>query len=242
MNWQKFVASDAIIYGFKETVNNVRLALYSMLILLCEVVASLLIIGLPTLIFALWQMPSLRAAAVQIREAFRLGSYGALQALLDQISITQMTLSVKIIFALAILIFLILCSMFAAGYIRMIIKFHDTGSANLRELCMGWHRGPRLLLAGLIFFVSISLGLCLFVIPGIYILVHGILFPFFIVDKNAGVIDSFKKSYASVSGYGWHIGAVILVGLAMNFNPIIIVFVCFTKLLMYANAYRRLTT
>ena len=241
MNWQKFYASDAIIYGLKETVNNIRLALYSMLILLCEFLASFVIVGLPTLIFALWKMPELRSLAVQIRAALSSGSFVSVKALINNAHITEVPLSVIIIGGVAICVLFVLWSMFGAGYIRMILKFHDTGSADLRELFMGWHRGPRLLLGGLILMVGIIAGLCLFVIPGMYILVHGVLFPFFIVDKNVGIIESLKRSFKAVSGYGWQVGALILIGFVMNFNPIVIIFASFTKLLMMSHAYRRLT-
>ena len=195
MSWQKFNASDAIIYGFKETVNNLRVALYSMLIVLGEVFASLVVVGLPTLIFALWKMPELRSLAVQIRAALPLGSSEAIKTIIKDGHISQVPLSVTIVSALAICALFVLWSMFAAGYIRMILKFHDTGTANLRELFMGWHRGPKLLLGGIILAVGIIGGLLLFVLPGIYILVHGVLFPFFIVDKNLGVIEALQKKF-----------------------------------------------
>lgn len=241
MSWQKLYASDAIVYGLKETVNNIRTAVGSMLILLCEMLASLVVVGLPSLAFAIWKMPELRSLAIQIRTAISSGSYGSVQTIIKEAHILQIPLSVLIVGAVALCALLILWSMFSAGYIRMILKFHDTGSAEFRELCMGWHHGPRLLIAASILLVGMFIGLLLFVVPGIYILVHGILFPFFIIDKNVGAIESLKRSFNAVNGYSWQIVPLILIGLLANFNPIILMLVGFAKLLMYAHVYRRLT-
>lgn len=241
MTWQKFYASDAIVYGLKETVNNLRIAIYSMAILFCEVLVSIVVVGLPTLLFALWTMPSLRGIAVQARAALFSGSYGAIPAIIKDANISQVPLADKIGFAIAICAFIMLWSMFAAGYVRMILKFHDTGSVELKELFMGWHRGPRIFIGGIILGLGVMVGLTLFVVPGIYILVHGILFPFFIVDKNLGVFEALKRSFQAVRGQGWQIMALVIIGAALNFNPIIMILASFTKLLMGAFAYRRLT-
>lgn len=241
MNLQKFYASDAIVYGLKETFNNLRVAFYSMSIIICEILASILIVGLPTITFAIWQMPELRALAIQVRVALSTGSYATIQTIFKEVAISQVPLSVIIVCSLALCALFVLGSMFSSGYIRMLLKFHDTGVANLRDMFMGWHRGPRLLLAGIIFALSVLAGLILFIIPGIYIFAHGILFPFFIVDKNVGIIESFKRSFNAVHGYSWHIGALILLIYIFNINPSLYFLTGFTKVLMLVYAYRRLT-
>ena len=241
MDWQKFYASDSIVYGLKETINNLRMALYSMLILMCQMLVGFVVVALPTFVFALWKMPDLRSSAIQLRAALSSGSYSAVQSVIRDGHISQMPQSVIIACSIAFFMLFVLFSMFMAGYIRMLLKFHDAGSANLRELFMGWHRGPRLLVGGTIFVLGIALGLLLFVVPGIYIMVHGILFPFFIVDKNVGVIEAFKRSFNATRGYGWQIGALFLAAFILNLNPMIFIFAGFTKLLMSIHAYRRLT-
>jgi len=241
MTWQKFYASEAIVYGLKETINNLRLAIYSMAILFCEVLVSIVVVGLPSLLFALWTMPSLASLAVEVRAALFSGSYGTIPTIIKDANIGPVPLADKIGLVFTICAFIFLWSMFAAGYLRMIIKFHDSGSVELRELFMGWHRGPRIFLGGIILGLGVMAGLMLFVVPGIYILVHGILFPFFIVDKNVGPIEALKRSFKVVRGSGWQVFALIVVGAALNFNPMIIIFAGFTKLLMGVFAYRRLT-
>jgi hypothetical protein len=179
MNWQKFIASDAILYGLKETVNNLRVALYSMLIFVSEILVSILVVGLPVITFAIWRVPELKVLATNIRSSLASGSMTAPYSTFQEINFSQLPLSVIIISALALFIMITLWFMFGAGYIRMIIKFHDSGTANLKEMFMGWHRGLRLFLATVMYLLAVIVGLSLFIIPGIYILVHGILYPFF---------------------------------------------------------------
>jgi hypothetical protein len=241
MDWQKLLASDAIIYGLKETVNNVRIALFSMFILVCEILASILAVGLPLITFAIWQAPELRVIAVKARTSLATGAIAATQEVFKEISFSQLSPLVFIMCLLASIILIVLWSMFGAGYIRMIIKFHDSGTVNLKEMFMGWHRGPRLLCASMLYSLAVVVGLCLFVVPGIYVLVHGILFPFFIVDKNVGAIEALKRSFAAVKGSGWQVGAIMLVISLFNLIPMLSFLAGFTKLLMIVHAYRRLT-
>lgn len=241
MNWQKFYASDVIIYGIKTTINNLRVAIYSITILLCEVMASIIIVGLPTLIFALWKTPEFRILGSQIRTALASGSYNSIQSIIQNSQTIPLPLSVKIIGSIALCTLLILWSMFAAGYIRMIIKFHDTETANLRDMFMGWHRGPRLLLGMIIYTTASILGFIFLIIPGLYILVHGSLYYCFIIDKNFGPIEAFKRSFHVIHGHAWQVSAIIIFLAALSFNPITVMLVAFTQSLIHINTYRRLT-
>lgn len=242
MNWQKFIASDAIAYGLKETINNLRIALYSMLIFVSEILVSILVVGLPVITFAIWQVPELKVLATNIRSSLASGLMTESYSTFQEITFSQLPLSVVIMSALALFIMITLWFMFGAGYIRMIIKFHDSGTANLKEMFMGWYKGPRLFFASVLYLLMIIIGLCLFIVPGIYFLVHGILYPFYIVDKNIGAIEALKRSFAAVKGYAWQVGSILLVISLFNLSPIISILAGFTKLLMIAHAYRRLTT
>jgi hypothetical protein len=241
MNWQKFIASDAIVYGLKETVNNLRITLYSMLIFMSEILISILVVALPVITFAIWQVPELKVLATNVRSSLASGSITTIQVAIQEITFSQLPASVLSASAFALIVLVTLWFMFGAGYIRMIIKFHDSGTANLTEMFMGWHRGLRLFFATMVYLLAVIGGLCLFIVPGIYILVHGILYPFFIVDKNVGAIEALKRSFAVVKGYAWQVGSIMLVIFLLNLSPIISMVAGFTKFLMIAHAYRRLT-
>jgi uncharacterized membrane protein len=241
MNWQKFIASDAIVYGLKETINNVRIALYSMFIFLSEILVSILVIGLPFITFVIWQVPELRVVATDMRNSLMSGAFATTYVTFQEITFSQLPLSIIITGALALYMLITLWFMFGAGYVRMVIKFHDSGTADLREMFMGWHRGLRLCIASFLYMLAVVVGLCLCIVPGIYVLVHGILYPFFIVDKNVGALEALKKSFVAVKGSAWQVGSIVLVLSLFNLSPIISMLACFTKLLMLTHVYRRLT-
>ncbi|MDP4270325.1 MAG: DUF975 family protein [Bacteroidota bacterium] len=45
----------------------------------------------------------------------------------------------------------------------------------------------------------------LFLIPAIYFKIRWMFFPYYIVDKNAGIMDSLRLSWAATKGNFWHI-------------------------------------
>jgi hypothetical protein len=126
MNWQKFIASDAIVYGLKETINNVRIALYSMFIFLSEILVSILVIGLPFITFVIWQVPELRVVATDMRNSLMSGAFATTYVTFQEITFSQLPLSIIITGALALYMLITLWFMFGAGYVRMVIKFHDS--------------------------------------------------------------------------------------------------------------------
>ena len=73
--------------------------------------------------------------------------------------------------------------------------------------------GGSLLLA-----LVIIVGLICFIIPGIYFSIRFMFVPMLIIDKNMGIMDSFKKSSEMTKGEIWH-----LIGFAFISFGIIIV-------------------
>lgn len=239
MGEQNFLASEAIAYGFKETFNNIRFALFGMFIFLCEMLVSFFIVGLPAIAFVVWKMPKVKSTAI---EAGFSGAYETVYATFKETTMSQVPLSVIIVCVLAMCGLFVLWSMFTAGYIRMILKFHDTKVASLREMFMGWRNGPRLLCASMLYLLCVGIGTLLFIIPGIFILVRWSLYPFYIVDKNIGILGAFKRSFNDVRGYGWQVLALVLLATLLNMNTVLILLTIFPRSLMYVYSYRRLTT
>lgn len=240
MDWQKFYASDAIVWSLKETVNNIRIALLSTLILLGEMFLSSIILGIPVLIHTLRAMPGLRNALYTANTPWYTCNITQAQQFCMQLGINDFPASVIIMWSFLFFALTMLWSMFSAGYLRMLIKFHDNGTAELKQMFLGWHRGPRIFIAGLIVLSGLILGLSLFIIPGIYILVHAILYPFFIVDKDTGIIESIKRSFKAVQGHAWQVGTLVLLAMLFNIHPMVKLVSGFPVMLMLIYAYRRL--
>jgi uncharacterized membrane protein len=240
MDWQKFYASDAIAWSLKETVNNIRLALLSMLILLGEIVASVIVLGMPAILYTLRAMPVLKDTLYASNSSWFMCNTAQVKQLCMQLSIHDIPTSIIILWSFVFFTLSILWSMFAAGYIRMLIKFHDSGAAELRHMFLGWHRGPRVFIAGLIVAFGFLAGTLFFIIPGIYILVHAILYPFFIIDKDTGIVQSIKKSFKAVQGHSWQVVTLVLLAMLVSINPIVKLLSGFPLMLMLIYAYRRL--
>jgi len=240
MDWQKFYASDAIAWSLKETVNNIRLALLSMLILLGEMVASVIVLGIPSIIYTLRAMPGLKDALYTSNTSCFMCNITQAQEFCMKLSIHDIPTSVMVLWSFVFFILAMLWAMFSAGYLRMLIKFHDSGTAEIRQMFLGWHRGPRIFIAGLIVLSGFIIGTVFFIVPGIYILVHAILYPFFIVDKDAGIVQSIKKSFKAVQGHSWQISTLVLLAMLVSMNPIVKLLSGFPLMLMLIYAYRRL--
>jgi uncharacterized membrane protein len=240
MDWQKFYASDAIAWSLKETVNNIRLALLSMLILLGEMFASVIVLGIPSIIYTLRAMPGLKNSLYTSNTSWFMCNIAQAQEFCMKLSIHDIPTSVIVLWSFVFFILAMLGSMFSAGYLRMLIKFHDSGTAEIRQMFLGWHRGPRIFIAGLIVLSGFIIGMVFFIIPGIYILIHAILYPFFIVDKDTGIVQSIKKSFKTVQGHSWQVGTLVLLAMLVSINPIVKLLSGFPLMLMLIYAYRRL--
>jgi uncharacterized membrane protein len=241
MSWQKFYASDAIIWSFKETVNNIRLVLLSMLTLVGELMASVVLFVLPAMLYTMYAMPELRSALSSSYVSRFMCHMQPTWQLGMNLKISDISTAVIIVWCCIFFILAMLWSMFSAGYIRMLIKLHDNGTAEIRQMFLGWYRGPRVFVAGLIVLCGFILGLALFIIPGIYVLVHAILFPFFIIDKDAGIVESIRSSCKAVTGHGWQVGALVLLAMLCALHPIIKLLSSVPLVLSLIYAYKRLT-
>lgn len=72
------------------------------------------------------------------------------------------------------------------------------------------------IIAGILFGLMFGIGLLLFIIPGLYALVLFLFYPFFILDKSSGPIQSLKRSANLTKGERWHILAFLLACVGVN--------------------------
>lgn len=95
-------------------------------------------------------------------------------------------------------IFIILFLVIQLGAYNLVLKIVDGKKAALSDLYTYSNAGIKVLrniVAGLIVGFLVVIGLIFFIIPGIYIGVRLMFFTYYIVDKDAGIIDSIKKSW-----------------------------------------------
>lgn len=138
----------------------------------------------------------------------------------------------SIIASLLSFVFVILFLAIQLGAYNMILKIVDGKKASLQDL----YTYPdiamkviRNIVAGFIVGIAVIGGLILFIIPGIYIAIRLMFFTYYIVDKDAGIIDSIKMSWNLTRNGVMNlfllgiiffiinfIGAMLIVGLAVT--------------------------
>ncbi len=96
------------------------------------------------------------------------------------------------------LVFLIVFLVIQLGAYNLVLKIVDGHKAAIQDLYTYPNIAMKILrniAAGIIVGVIVMGGLILFVIPGIYLGIRLMFFTYYIVDKDAGVMDSIKKSW-----------------------------------------------
>lgn len=109
------------------------------------------------------------------------------------------------IFALGLLIiFLVLCYL-SLGWFKVLLHLYDYKKGSFRAL----FAHPRLLLtfatASVLYGIIISLGAIAFIAPGVIFALMFIMFGYVIVDKKAGIIESFRTSAHITYGAKWRL-------------------------------------
>jgi len=103
------------------------------------------------------------------------------------------------------------------------------------------------LIAYIVLCIIVIIGLALLVVPGIYLLLRLQFFYAFMVDENAGIIESFKKSWDITKGQTLKLFLLMFIMLLMSILGMMTLIVgqFFTApltALMYTCAYRKLTS
>jgi uncharacterized membrane protein len=124
------------------------------------------------------------------------------------------------------LIFAILFLAIQLGAYNMILKLVDGKNAVLKDL----YTYPNLtmkvvknVVAGFLVGLAVVGGLILLIIPGIYIAVRLMFFTYYIIDKDAGIIDSLKMSWELTKNGVMNLFLLALIFLAINFVGAILV-------------------
>lgn len=93
------------------------------------------------------------------------------------------------------------------GSIKVFLKFVDRKKPEFSDLFSLFKVTLlfRYFLASLLYGLAVFFGFILLVIPGIYFAIKYEFYPYFIVDKNMGVFESFSKSGQMTKGHIWNL-------------------------------------
>jgi hypothetical protein len=143
-----------------------------------------------------------------------------------------------VLITLSALFFLIFIFGLVLGFLRMTLDLVDRNESPITRMLSCFGMAPRFLIASLLSAIVILVGFALFIVPGIFFMVRLRLFPYYIIDKKMGALESLKASFRATQGYEWEIlGLHIVAGVLSAVAPVIgIPVTCF----MLAYVYRAL--
>lgn len=204
---KKISIFDAVVYGFKSIFDNFRLfflaALTLAVVTIAGGVAVVFSLGIP------WWMTALPLWSRIAQGCQGTECAAALQGLMSSIKI-QLLPFLLILFI--VVLFLIAIHL---GFIKLCLEFYDTGSSSVSRIFSQFKNTVKAFIAGLFYFVMVVAGLIAFIFPGLYLMFRFCFFAFLIVDKNAGIFESLKQSWALTRGYGWQFFALLVALLAI---------------------------
>ncbi|MBP9716356.1 MAG: hypothetical protein KBD51_00235 [Candidatus Levybacteria bacterium] len=91
--------------------------------------------------------------------------------------------------------FTVLTLFFQIGFIKIILKLIDGHKAEISELWAYPQYLLRMIGASIVYGLIVMVGFILLVIPGIYLALRLQFYSYYIVDKNAGALDSLRMSW-----------------------------------------------
>jgi uncharacterized membrane protein len=143
------------------------------------------------------------------------------------------------------LITFILGLLIGLGQIKIALTLTDDSRATWADLFNNYLLVPYYFIASLLVAILMGIGLILFIIPGLYIGIRLIFFPYFLVDKKVGPIESIKQSMAVTKSEVWNLlglalSSIILLALGLLAFGIGLIFVLPIIMIAWAQTYRSL--
>ncbi len=103
------------------------------------------------------------------------------------------------------------------GLIKITLKFINNEKAEFNDLFAHYHLFFNYIIGSIIYGVLVSVGLMLFVVPGVWVALKFQFYSYYIVDKEMGPIDALKKSAELTDGIKMDLLVLGLALLGINF-------------------------
>ena len=98
------------------------------------------------------------------------------------------------------LAFTVLTLFFEIGFLKIVLKLVDSQKADINELWAYPQYLLRMIGASIIYGLIVVAGFILLVVPGIYLALRLQFYSYYIIDKDAGAIDSLRMSWKATEG------------------------------------------
>lgn len=234
---RNFPVYDFAANGIRLMLENIRLFVLTALAALGTLLATLGVMALVahSIFMSLWNMMPV------YREQFMTCSSGnecSNVAISMWREITPLLTSNFLMIVFCGLLAFVVFTGLTLGFFRIVLDVVEKGTSRVSRLFCCFHLVPKFLVSAFIVSVATSVGLIFFIIPGVFLLLRLRFFYYYIVDKEAGIIECLKKSYHATRGLEWNVLALSVVGVVlMQVTVFIGVPAAF---LMVATAYRKL--
>ena len=133
--------------------------------------------------------------------------------------------SVSISGFIVLFISLLFGGLFMMGYLRNCLQSIDGEEPQFSAYGQVSAKLPSFLIACIIYLVITSIGFAFFIFPGIYLCLRLQFFLASMVDEDAGMITSFKRSWNITKGQVFQLFAMMLIQLLMFFAGLIALFI-----------------
>lgn len=148
----------------------------------------------------------------------------------------------------AVVINLISCvisCIFALGYMKNIFQALDGEEPQFSAYGQQARKIITYLVANILMAIIVTLGLCLFIIPGIYLALRLQFYAALIVEDDAGIIESLQRSWEITRGQGMSLFMLMLAMIGICILGLILlgigIFVAMPLIyMMYAYVFRKL--
>jgi hypothetical protein len=167
---------------------------------------------------------------------------GLLLSLFQPTSIDTITISGIAVCMVA----LVFSYVFGLGYLKNLFQALDGDEPQFSAYGQQSRRIITYFLASILYAVVVSVGLMVFIVPGIYLAIRLQFYTMSIVEEDAGIISSLKRSWEITKGHGGRLFLLLLVctglGLLGVIAFIIGIFIVYPLIgLMMCHVFRKLT-
>ena len=153
-----------------------------------------------------------------------------------------MTVSGMIVCILCIII----SYLFTLGYMKNCFQTLDGEEPQFSAYGQMTRRIVKTFLASLIYAIIVTIGLCLLIVPGIYLILRLQFYIFSIVDEDSGIVESLKRSWEITKGHALPLLVIALIMMAICLVGLVIAIVGIfvaapIVMLMQCYVFRKLT-
>ena len=115
--------------------------------------------------------------------------------------------------------------LFSVGFTKIGLKFCDQEKGSVQDLFAYPHLFLKYVFASILYGLAIMGGLICLIVPGIILMVRLQFFLYLIVDRNFGIMESLKKSFAMTKGQTGELFLFGLLCLLINLGGLICLFI-----------------